>query len=932
MINAERSYTEYNVEVPTTDFPIGFDILDYGLDVVAVTLNAVDPTTLGYTVIQVNNTTYRFAPAVPSGVVRLTRITDIDQMAHVFTEGAIFISENMDGNFKQIRHAQQEVRDNFGVLQRDFSGLEDTVLPLVGGLEVALQAAESAATAAGEAADIAVAVQTDIAQKFPNGKLKAVDVLNASTETQQQINDFGGATWYAKVGGYKLGATVKLDNGDTVKSTEPANTVNPNVAMTGWVKNNSSGQIFDASGLNQQQINDLTLTPFHFGAVGDGTSHKLSERYTTLLEAKAVYPHAVSLDDEIDWCALIKFFMVFKTNVESRVRFDWSGKFVINKPLSLISTTATDFVKSIFGDLKLLLNNFGASMYVLRLHGRGLNLQSTTIMFDASRLAKYGILIGSRNQESGTNAINFGLKLGSCFIHNARINNIYFSDGSMFNSIDFYRGGGSGVTLNDHKIAVGNFRSAKVTAQTQSLSAEPLSNYTKLTVDNLPEESLSDTPIFIHYNNQVAGINSIDTSTNTLNLKTLILLPTDMGELNYIYGASIATSGSDSAGVHIKQMSSIGCGIALMHQAMYPCVVDYLCSEFSGIAVVDIGLVGGVCVSELYLEGDKWQYIKYTAGRPYAGGANFRHATGIDINKWVDLSTSQTESGQQYFAYSGAQGLVMYEKGVYHSMPKGKYTLNRAPTNIANGLAVDFNLPHQNYTIMASANITVGFTEINPQYNRLFAYDSQEMTIFGASTGAPSGTVTLVPPSGYTLNGSSSNLTFSGFTGAAHFNLYLQVVAKNIIVDCTSLIKPLDESGASLIPSGITNTNNLPVGKFWLPSTSTVTGLPTPTTGVLGNGNIKTYFSFGKIGEGHNKTQVVEYVSLFEKWGRVFSSASGAYGAWKLISYETKKGTTAQRPSNPQIGMRYYDTTLLATGRPIEWNGASWIDSSGVIV
>lgn len=120
-INEERSYTEYNVEVPTTDFPIGFDILDDGIDVVAVTLNDVDPTTLGYTVTQVNSTTYRFAPAVPSGVVRLTRITDIDHMVHVFTEGAIFVSENMDSNFKQIRHSQQEVQDTFSSLEASTS-------------------------------------------------------------------------------------------------------------------------------------------------------------------------------------------------------------------------------------------------------------------------------------------------------------------------------------------------------------------------------------------------------------------------------------------------------------------------------------------------------------------------------------------------------------------------------------------------------------------------------------------------------------------------------------------------------------------------------------------------------------------------------------------------------------------------------------------
>lgn len=133
-INEQRSYTEYNVEVPTTDFPIGFDILDDGIDVVAVTLNDVDPATLGYTVTQVNNTTYRFAPAVPSGVVRLTRITDIDRMLHVFTEGAIFVSENIDSNFKQIRHSQQDVQDNFRSLVSSTSARLGTFSYLVDNL------------------------------------------------------------------------------------------------------------------------------------------------------------------------------------------------------------------------------------------------------------------------------------------------------------------------------------------------------------------------------------------------------------------------------------------------------------------------------------------------------------------------------------------------------------------------------------------------------------------------------------------------------------------------------------------------------------------------------------------------------------------------------------------------------------------------------
>lgn len=41
-----------------------------------------------------------------------------------------------------------------------------------------------------------------------------------------------------------------------------------------------------------------------FGAVTTGTSHPLRERYSTLAAARADCPKALSLDDEIDWCAI----------------------------------------------------------------------------------------------------------------------------------------------------------------------------------------------------------------------------------------------------------------------------------------------------------------------------------------------------------------------------------------------------------------------------------------------------------------------------------------------------------------------------------------------------------------------------------------------------------------------------------------------------
>ena len=68
-------------------------------------------------------------------------------------------------------------------------------------------------------------------------------VVDAGGSTQQDINDFGGAKWRNKAGGYALGATVKLDNGDIVKSTVDGNANDPNVNMTGWLNIGNTGDV-----------------------------------------------------------------------------------------------------------------------------------------------------------------------------------------------------------------------------------------------------------------------------------------------------------------------------------------------------------------------------------------------------------------------------------------------------------------------------------------------------------------------------------------------------------------------------------------------------------------------------------------------------------------------------------------------------------------
>ncbi|WP_213414148.1 pectate lyase family protein [Xylanibacillus composti] len=52
-------------------------------------------------------------------------------------------------------------------------------------------------------------------------------------------------------------------------------------------------------------MSDLSvLNVKDFGAIGDGRSHPVSQRFQSLGDARQVYPHAQAMTDEIDWCAI----------------------------------------------------------------------------------------------------------------------------------------------------------------------------------------------------------------------------------------------------------------------------------------------------------------------------------------------------------------------------------------------------------------------------------------------------------------------------------------------------------------------------------------------------------------------------------------------------------------------------------------------------
>ena len=48
--------------------------------------------------------------------------------------------------------------------------------------------------------------------------------------------------------------------------------------------------------------------------------------------------------------------------------------------------------------------------------------------------------------------------------------------------------------------------------------------------------------------------------------------------------------------------------------------------------------------------------------------------------------------------------------------------------------------------------------------------------------------------------------------------------------------------------------------------------------------------------------------------------------------YVTLNGATASRPTASVVGQSYFDTGVVANGKPVWWNGTGFVDATGTYV
>ena len=546
---------------------------------------------------------------------------------------------------------------------------------------------------------------------------------------------------------YNLGERVVLTNGDIVKSTIDGNTNDPNVGMTGWVN-------FEA---DQKKKNNLTVTPYQFGAFGDGFSHKLSTMFATLVDAQAKYPFAESLDDEADWCALQAFFDACHNNVYASA--DMGGNFVINKPAHF----AGNFHKtnSIYGAVDLRVSGPISLDYFLKWEGYFSQMLGSIRCFgyqsDAAdartRTCKNGVLIGIEGS-TGNNAT--ASYINSVTADNLQGYAVVMGQNAHFSEVGFVRGGycGSAPTPSSN---AGQHVVANWSGKTDALAGQ-LSGSSTITVDQLPAMQTTALEIFGDNSNTLVSINNeqytvyaVDRVNSTIQVMPQITTSDTTGTLRYLYGGLGITIGNNSANTVFRRAHAIVCGHGLRLAALYGTQVLSFTSEFCGSAITTARRstpnIGSVIVGG-YFEGNGVDVTEMWSHPSYQG-IDITQDTALDPNKIVSMYTFLT-------------GGSRINTGVYQKLDatitaKGKkyaaYDWQKVGTNLTDPLPIKVFATNGQTT-------TVSCDE------KLFSHYSKGSIIYcfqstTTANGAPTGNIVLNAGSGQTINGGAS-VTYNG--------------------------------------------------------------------------------------------------------------------------------------------------------------------------
>lgn len=398
-----------------------------------------------------------------------------------------------------------------------------------------------------------------------------------------------------------------------------------------------------SNGRTQKQKNLDLVTPFDFGAIGDGVYHKLSEKYKTLADAKKKYPTAQSLEDSIDLCALESFFDHCHDNL---VNANITLNAYVNRPLYVGMIRTNEWFKTtVFnGDLTLVNNQRTSEIpFLMRINVRDATFTGKlTFRGDGSGNVKDrkqlgGLVIG----DNGTDGSAERTHINSVVCNGFKNFGVFISNDAIFPRIDNVHCGRIG--------AMGSSYADSASAHTATISQKTdvdaaYDQYSLLKVTSLPDAKDNDLNILgamvmFEGDPLLYRVTSTDVTNSQIKVYPRLDKNKTYSKLSYIYGSGIGWSGNNSGAGNFGHLQFILCGIGFWGGSLYGGNINYLSTEYCGVGL-SLGkpweVVIGYNIDNAYFEANTWDYIQQW-GNHYSPLVNINMAHGLDIAKVGEL-------------------------------------------------------------------------------------------------------------------------------------------------------------------------------------------------------------------------------------------------------------------------------------------------------
>lgn len=735
MINNKRSYTEYNITSPTTDFAIGFE--NYGVgakDIIEVTLNGVLVESLGHTVRLKNAQVLEVTPAIEAGTVRLQRVTGIDGSFHKFTAGALFTAKSMDDNFKQIRHSQQEVKDGFNYLEFNTNSV--------------IGDARAATVRANAAAGVVEGLTATV-----NSRVSAVEVSQEATI--QRVDNF-------------IATDVVPIVNDAINNTAVEGGVLADTFVT--VTANGVGTI----ARTQRSKNKDSISPFDFGAIGDGLYHPLSERFNSLSDAQTQYPRATALTASIDYHATQAFLDECSANHHPNA--DISIDAAITHTLEYKGRYPA--TKVINGDLILRGVKDHPLNHCLIWQGNFSQLTGSVTIFgyrDAdnnikSRETNHGVLVGSWTVTAEKNEA-IGAKINSVNAHFIKGYACILAQKAHFAGVGYIHASRCGST----PAGSTGYKLTANWSNKQDINPLTFDGKSTVSVDQLPFVTINEMQtglgniedLHAVINNEIYVVNDIDRVNNKITVTPQITTTDSTGTLGYIQGGALLVWGNDVANTSVDRINAILSGCCSHLLSLYGTQIQSATSEFCGAGVLwnsRSAINMGSSITSAYFEGNTFDLVE--GWNQKYNNLVIKNTMAIDAKKLTSLHTFLKPDRVRAVdnAYSRITTEIRVEKNEY------------APQ------APRIDISTKNDSIIY--NTDSGQIEIACNNDLVNAYGKQSLKLTLASksqaNGSPSGTVTLKSVDGFTIN-NASTLVIAGSSYNSAIDILLRRVSETNI-------------------------------------------------------------------------------------------------------------------------------------------------------